>query len=38
MTIVDALSQDWGCEQLAEGKFTWADLALPEAPSEAERR
>jgi anti-sigma regulatory factor (Ser/Thr protein kinase) len=29
MTIVDALSQDWGCEQLAEGKFTWADLALP---------
>ena len=38
MTIVEALSVGWGCEQLAEGKFTWADLALPEAPPGAERR
>jgi anti-sigma regulatory factor (Ser/Thr protein kinase) len=31
MTIVAALSLGWGCEQLAEGKFTWAELALPGA-------
>jgi hypothetical protein len=29
MTIVAALSLDWGCDQLAGGKFTWAELALP---------
>jgi len=26
MTIVSALSVDWGCEQLTDGKFTWAEL------------
>ena len=31
MTIVAALSEDWGCDLLAEGKFTWADLAIPVA-------
>jgi anti-sigma regulatory factor (Ser/Thr protein kinase) len=38
MTIVDALSQEWGCHQLAEGKFTWAELALPGTPSGGVRR
>jgi hypothetical protein len=28
MTIVSALSAGWGCEQLTDGKFTWAELAL----------
>lgn len=31
MAIVAALSEDWGCDRLAEGKFTWADLAIPVA-------
>ena len=38
MTIVAALSQGWGCEQLGEGKCTWAELALPGGPSGGERR
>ncbi len=38
MTIVAALSQDWGCHQLAEGKFTWAELALPTAAPGGDRR
>jgi anti-sigma regulatory factor (Ser/Thr protein kinase) len=31
MTIVSALSEGWGCEQLTDGKFTWAELALASA-------
>jgi anti-sigma regulatory factor (Ser/Thr protein kinase) len=31
MAIVAALSENWGCDRLAEGKFTWADLAIPVA-------
>jgi anti-sigma regulatory factor (Ser/Thr protein kinase) len=26
MTIVSALAVGWGCEQLTDGKFTWAEL------------
>ena len=28
---VAALSEDWGCDRLADGKFTWPDLAIPVA-------
>jgi anti-sigma regulatory factor (Ser/Thr protein kinase) len=31
MAIIAALSEDWGCDRLADGKFTWADLAIPVA-------
>ena len=31
MTIVVALSTVWGCESLADGKYTWAELAAPSA-------
>ena len=31
MAIIAALSEDWGCDPLADGKFTWADLAIPVA-------
>jgi anti-sigma regulatory factor (Ser/Thr protein kinase) len=38
MTIVAGLSQDWGCEQLADGKYTWAELALPAGEAEGGSR
>jgi anti-sigma regulatory factor (Ser/Thr protein kinase) len=33
LAIVSAFSRGWGYEPLAEGKFTWAELALPDPRS-----